>query len=219
MLYVKIGTGIGAGLVSGGRPHRGANGCAGDIGHVAVAGAENVICRCGNVGCLEAVAGGAALARDARQLAESGGSPIMAGMLAAQGHLTAADVTAAAGRGDPAARAMLARAGRLVGDTLATLVSFYNPGLVVLGGGVVAAGDFVLAAIRESVHRRSLPLATRTLRIEPSYRGDTAAGLAGAVHLVLDSLFSPERLALWLPHASPAGRPEVAVMAGPGAAA
>ncbi len=84
---------------------------------------------------------------------------------------------------------MLARSGRLVGNTLATLVSFYNPSLVVLGGGVAAAGDYVLAAIREAVYQRSLPLATRTLRIEPSTLGE-AAGLAGAVHLALDSLFA-----------------------------
>ncbi|MGY1615401.1 ROK family transcriptional regulator [Geodermatophilus sp. SYSU D00691] len=211
VLYVKIGTGIGAGLVSGGRLHRGVNGCAGDIGHVAVAEAENVVCRCGNVGCLEAVAGGAALARDGRRLAESGGSPVMAEVLAATGTLTAADVTRAADRGDPAARTMLARAGRLVGATLATLVSFYNPGLVVLGGGVAHAGDHVLAAVRESVYRRSLPLATRTLRIEPSALGG-AAGLAGAVHLVLDAVFAPERLAHWLPHSTPAGHPEVAAL-------
>jgi predicted NBD/HSP70 family sugar kinase len=99
----------------------------------------------------------------------------------------------------------------LVGSTLATLVSFYNPALVVLGGGVVNAGDHVLAAIRESVYRRSLPLATRTLRIEPSSLGETA-GLAGAVHLVLDELFTPGRLARWLPDASPAGRPELATL-------
>jgi predicted NBD/HSP70 family sugar kinase len=209
LLYLKIGTGIGAGLVSGGRVHRGVSGCAGDIGHVAVAEADSVICRCGNVGCLEAVAGGAALARDGRRLAECGGSSVMAEILAATGELAAADVTTAAERGDPAARAMLGRAGRLVGGTLATLVSFYNPGLVVLGGGVVHAGDHVLAAIRESVYRRSLPLATRTLRIERSVMGE-AAGLAGAVHLALDALFAPGRLARWLPVGSPAGRPELA---------
>jgi predicted NBD/HSP70 family sugar kinase len=207
LLYVKIGTGIGAGLVSGGRVHRGVNGCAGDVGHVAVT--DTVVCRCGNVGCLEAVAGGDALARDGRRLAESGGSPVLAELLAVRGVLTAADVTTAAERGDPAARAMLARAGRLVGDTLATLVSFYNPGLVVLGGGVVHAGDHVLAAIRESVYRRSLPLATRTLRIEPSALGEVA-GLAGAVHLVLDNVFAPARLPLWLANGSPSGLPEVA---------
>ncbi len=209
LLYVKIGTGIGAGLVSGGRLHRGSNGCAGDIGHVAVAEAENVICRCGNTGCLEAVAGGAALAREGRRLADSGGSPLMAEMFAETGRLTAVDVAAAAERGDAPARALLARAGRLVGTTLATLVSFYNPGLVVLGGSVVRAGDHVLAAIRESVYRRSLPLATRTLRIEMSALVETA-GLTGTVYLALDELFAPERLARWLPHFTPAGRPELA---------
>jgi predicted NBD/HSP70 family sugar kinase len=176
---------------------------------VAVAEAEDVICRCGNAGCLEAVAGGAALAREGRQLAESGQSAVMADILRSTGHLTAADVFTAAERGDAAARALLARAGRLVGGTLATLVSFFNPSLVVLGGGVVSAGDHVLAAIRESVYRRSLPLATRTLRMEPA-SSDYAAGLAGAVHLVLDELFEPGRLSLWLPHSTPAGRPELA---------
>jgi predicted NBD/HSP70 family sugar kinase len=210
MLYVKIGTGIGAGLVSGGRLHRGANGCAGDIGHVSVTETEDVICRCGNVGCLEAIAGGAALARDARRLAESRESPILAEVLSTNGSLTATDVTAAAHRGDPAARGLLARAGRLVGGTLATLVSFYNPDLVVLGGRVVQGDDHVLAAIRETVYRRSLPLATRTLRIEPSTLGE-AAGLAGAVHLVLDALFSSDCLSRWLTDTSPAGRPDVAV--------
>jgi glucokinase-like ROK family protein len=185
LLYVKIGMGIGAGLVSGGRLHRGANGCAGDIGHVAVTDNENVICRCGNVGCLEAIAGGAALAREGRRLAESGGSPIMAELLADNGIFTAAEVTVAADRGDPAARALLARAGRTVGAALATLVSFYNPRRVILGGGVVSAGDYILAAIRESVYGRSLPLATRTLSLEFSSLGETA-GLVGAAHLVLD---------------------------------
>jgi predicted NBD/HSP70 family sugar kinase len=85
--------------------HRGKNGCAGDIGHVAVAEAENVIYRCGNAGCLEAVAGGAALAREGRRLAEGGGSPLLAQTLAATGTITAADLTAAAERGDAAARA------------------------------------------------------------------------------------------------------------------
>jgi len=218
LLFVKIGTGIGAGLVSGGHLHRGTNGCAGDIGHVAVAEAENVICRCGNTGCLEAVAGGAAIAREGRRLAETGESAVMAEMLEASGDLGTADVLLAAERGDPAARALLSRAGRLVGSTLATLVSFFNPGLVVLGGGVVLSGDHVLAAVREAVYRRSLPLATRTLRIEFSSIGQ-AAGLAGAVHLVLDELFAPQRLAQWLPWNSPAGRPELAAEDGVSSAA
>ena len=209
LLYIKIGTGIGAGLVSGGRLHRGKNGCAGDIGHVAIAEAENVICRCGNAGCLEAVAGGAALAREGRRLAESGASSLLAQILAANGTVTVADLITVAERGDAPAHALLARAGRLVGTTLATLVSFYNPGLVVLGGGVVRAGDYVLAAVREAVYRRSLPLATRTLRIEPSALGRTGE-LTGAVHLALEEVFEPSRLARWLSTGTPAGRPELA---------
>ena len=218
LMYVKIGTGIGAGLVSGGRLHRGKNGCAGDIGHVAIAEAENVICRCGNAGCLEAVAGGAALAREGRRLAESGGSPLLTQILAMNRTITASDLIAAAERGDAPARALLARAGRLVGTTLATLVSFYNPGLVVLGGSVVSAGDYVLAAIREAVYRRSLPLATRTLRIEPSSLGRTGE-LTGAIHLALDEVFEPTRLARWLPNGTPAGRPELAAGSAAGSAA
>lgn len=209
LLYVKIGTGIGAGLVSGGRLHRGGNGCAGDIGHVAVAEAVDVVCRCGNTGCLEAIAGGAALAREGRRLAESTESPLLAGLLATNGGLTVDDVAAAARLGDASARSLLTSTGRVVGETLATLVSFYNPSLVVLGGGVIGAGDHVLAAIREVVYKRSLPLATRTLRVEPSSLDDTA-GLVGAAHLVVDQLFAPARLARWLSHTSPAGRPELA---------
>ena len=208
LLYIKIGTGIGAGLVSGGRLHRGADGCAGDIGHVAISEAENVVCRCGKTGCLEAVAGGAALAREGRRLAESGGSRMLTEVLSTAGAITANDVSVAAKHGDPAARTLLNRAGSLVGGTLATLVSFYNPSVVVLGGGVVAAGDHVVAAIRESVLQRSLPLATRRLRIEPSSLGE-AAGLLGTMHLVLDELFSAAQLAAWLPHGAPVGRPDL----------
>jgi glucokinase-like ROK family protein len=211
LLFVKIGTGIGAGLVSGGQLHRGANGCAGDIGHVTVAEAEDVVCRCGNTGCLEAVVGGAAIAREGRRLAEAGTSAVLAEILAESGEVSTADVILAAERGDAAARALLTRAGQLVGGTLATLVSFYNPGLVVLGGGVVLSGDHVLAAVREAVYRRSLPLATRTLRIDYSTIGK-GAGLVGAVHVVLDELFDPFRLARWLPHGTPAGRPELAAL-------
>ena len=210
LLFVKIGTGIGAGLVSGGRLHRGANGCAGDIGHVAVAEADDVVCRCGNVGCLEAVAGGAALARDGGAWRRAGTSPLVAEMLGQSGddHRRRRHGRRRPGRPGRARRCSPGRAAWSAA-TLATLVSFYNPGLVVLGGGGGRAGDHVLAAIREAVYRRSLPLATRTLRIEPSV-ARRGAGLAGAVHLVLDALFAAERLPVWLPYSSPAGRPEVA---------
>ncbi len=112
MIYVKIGTGIGAGLVSRGRVHRGAQGCAGDIGHIAVVNDKAVVCRCGQPGCLEAVAGGGALARDGSAAAASGRSPFLA-QLAAEGHeVTAEDVGRAALHGDPTGVDLITRVRR-----------------------------------------------------------------------------------------------------------
>jgi predicted NBD/HSP70 family sugar kinase len=127
MIFIKVGTGIGAGLISGGRLHRGAQGVAGDVGHVAVVDDATVVCRCGNVGCLEAVAGGAALAGAAANMAAAG---------------------------DPAARSLLTESGRRVGQMLATLVNFYNPSLIVIGGGVADAGESYLDTIRQVVFAR-----------------------------------------------------------------
>ncbi|MCU1607205.1 MAG: sugar kinase [Modestobacter sp.] len=209
VIYVKIGTGIGAGLVSDGRLHRGADGAAGDIGHVTVDAASGIVCRCGNVGCLEALAGGAALARDGAEAAAEGRSRYLEGVLADGRSIDAAEVALAAQHGDAVSVELLNRSGRLVGETLATLVNFFNPSLILLGGGLALAGDLLLASVRETVYRRSLPLATRDLRIVRSTLTPDPA-LPGAAHMVLDELFSRHRLGRWLPAGSPAGRPEIA---------
>ena len=104
LIYIKVGAGIGAGLISGGRLHRGAQGCAGDIGHVAAGEGQDVVCRCGNTGCLEAIAGGAALARDAVALADSGESPYLRALASDGQALTARDVGEGAAHGDAACR-------------------------------------------------------------------------------------------------------------------
>jgi glucokinase-like ROK family protein len=199
VVYIKIGTGIGAGIVCAGQLYRGAQGCAGDVGHVAVREASDVICRCGKAGCLEALAGGAALARDGTAAAESGSSR----HLAEGRKVTGEEITKAAQRGDPVAMELLLRSGRLVGEVLATIVNFYNPALILVGGGVAAAGDALLAAIRENVYRCSLPLATRDLQISFSPLGDQA-GLRGAAAMVTDEVFSPAQIVRWLAHGSPA---------------
>lgn len=204
VLYVKMGTGIGAGLISRGLLHRGAMGCAGDIGHTATVEDEAVVCRCGKTGCLEALASGSALARDGTVLATTNRSAALARVLERTGAITAEDVAKAASRGDRAARDLMTNAGRLIGETLATLVSFFNPSLVVLGGGLVGASDHILAVIRETVYRRSLPLATRELRISPSLLADQA-GLVGAAFMVADELFSVAGLAQWIDHGTPEG--------------
>jgi glucokinase-like ROK family protein len=204
VVYVKIGTGIGAGIVCEGKLYRGAQGCAGDIGHVGVREGSEVVCRCGNRGCLEALAGGAALARDGTFAAASGQSPYLATVLEEGREITGEEITKAAQRGDPVSVELLLHCGRLVGEVLATIVNFYNPALVLVGGGVAAAGDVLLAAIRETVYRRSLPLATRDLHVYFSPLGDQA-GLCGSAAMVTDELFAPSQIARWLERGSPAG--------------
>jgi glucokinase-like ROK family protein len=191
-VFVKVGTGIGAGLVSGGTLHRGAQGCAGDIGHMAT-GESSVVCRCGQLGCLEALAGGFALARDGRKLAQEGASPVLAGALGEGRSVTAETVGWAAQRGDPAARALVSTSAHLLGEALARVVNFFNPSLILIGGGVAGAGDLYLAEVRQTVIARSLPLATRELQIMQSPLAD-GMGLRGAAFMAVDELLSPERL-------------------------
>ena len=208
LIYVKVGSGIGAGLVTRGSLHRGAQGCAGDIGHVTVDDSDTVLCRCGKYGCLEALAGGAAIARDAERAAREGRSAFLAAALDRDGRIDAQTVSDAAKHGDPVAIDLLAQSARVVGVTLARLVNFFNPSLILVGGGVSRSGDAYLAEIRHTIISRSLPLATRSLQISRSPLGDQA-GLRGAAFMVVDALLSPPLLPRWLPDGSPAGRTEL----------
>ena len=204
-VFVKIGTGIGAGIVVDGRIHRGAKGSAGDVGHIYVqARGREVVCRCGMSGCLEALAGGAALARDAEIAVREGRSEILRALLEEKGFLDAADVATASKHGDPASIELITEAGRLVGQMLTGIVNFFNPSLVVIGGGVAGAGDLLLATIRQSIYRRSLPLATRDLVVRRSAL-DGRAGVIGAATMVANELFARDYLPRWLAAGSPAG--------------
>jgi glucokinase-like ROK family protein len=202
VVVVKLGTGIGAGIISDGRLHRGAQGSAGDVGHIQVTDDPSVICRCGNVGCLEALAGGGALGRAGEQAALDGRSARLGTALDQRGRVTAEDVARAASAGDPIAVVLLQRAGRLVGSMLAGVVNFFNPSLIVVGGGVANSPDLLLASIRETVYRRSLPLATRDLLIQRSSLGGLA-GVIGASSMVVDELFSRDAIAQWLAAGDP----------------
>lgn len=188
-LCVKIGTGIGCGIVAGGEVHRGVTGSAGDIGHIQAV-SDGRPCACGNRGCLEAHFSGAALARDALEAAQQGLSAELAARLAANGTLTGVDVAAAAAAGDAIALGLIREGGNHVGQVIAGLVSFFNPGLVVIGGGVTGLGHTLLAAIRTQVYRQSLPLATGNLPIVLGELGQNA-GVIGAARLISDHLFSP----------------------------
>ncbi|GGV41577.1 sugar kinase [Streptomyces longisporoflavus] len=178
LLYIKVGTGIGCGIVADGRLHRGAQGSAGDIGHIRVGDTEDP-CRCGNSGCLEAVAGGAAIARKLSGL----------GLEATSG----SDVVRLVKSGNRDAVRMVREAGRAVGEVLAGLVNFFNPDTVVVGGALAAVHDQLLAGVREAVYRRSHPLATHVLRIEPSRTGENAAAI-GAGILAVEHALSPRQV-------------------------
>lgn len=175
-LFVKVATGIGVGIISDGALRRGAQGAAGDIGHVAVPGGADQPCRCGNTGCLEALAAGPAIAA---ALAEYG--------IEAVG---SADVVALVRAGNLDACREVREAGRRIGGVLAACVSLLNPSVIVVGGQVAEAGEHLLAGIREVVYRRSLPLATQHLRIVASPTG-TAAGVLGASAMASEHVLSP----------------------------
>lgn len=191
-LFIKIGTGIGCGIVSNGQMHRGSQGCAGDIGHICV-DKNGPTCRCGNTGCLEAMAAGPAIVEKAVQAARAGQSPLLLGMLEANGGvLHAEDVNAACREGDQAALEIIRSSGQMIGDVLASLVNFFNPSHIFISGGIANFGNHLLVAIRRAVLRRSLPLATTRLSINFSRMG-TAAGINGAVALAREYLFMVEQ--------------------------
>jgi predicted NBD/HSP70 family sugar kinase len=170
--------------------YRGADGCAGDIGHIRVE-ASGPVCACGNRGCLEAFFGGSALARDATAAARNGGSEVLAGLLERHGRVTAAGVAEAMAQGDPVSVQLIRDGGRRVGTVLAGLVSFFNPRLIVIGGGLSGLGHTLLAEIRSVVYRRSLPLATGNLPVVLSELGDDA-GVVGAARLISDALYAAD---------------------------
>ncbi len=171
LLFVKVGTGIGCGVIASRSVHRGERGAAGDIGHITVAGSD-AVCACGNTGCLEAVAGGRALAR----------------RLGVDSSLAVARL---ARDGDTEAAQAVREAGRALGEVLAGCVNFFNPAVIVVGGDIAEAGEQLLAGVREITFRRSLPLATEHLQTVPSRLG-ARAGTVGAAILVIEHVLAPE---------------------------
>ncbi len=177
-VFVKVGTGIGAGIFVNGDVMRGADGCAGDLGHISV-NPDGRLCRCGNRGCLELEAAGPAIARAGTEAAVRGEAPLLAAVLERRVALQASDVGEAASHGDLGALTVLRAAASKIGFSLASVVSLFNPSLLVIGGGVSRIGDAFLAEIRTAVYRRSLPLATRNLPIVTSELAEDA-GVIGA---------------------------------------
>ena len=192
VLCVRIDRSISAGFVSGGRIHSGANGRAGLFGHAPTGEATDVTCRCGTKGCLDALASGEAVERAALIAAREGRSRYLAETLGRQGDITANDVSHGAQLGDAICAEMLARSGRLIGESLAPIVNLMNPAVVALAGPLAHSGEILLAAVREAIYRRSHPLATRDLRIVLSQLAGSAE-LVGAACDAVEGLFASAR--------------------------
>ncbi len=179
LVYVKVGTGIGAGLLLDGQIYHGSNGSAGEIGHTTIE--ENgPLCVCGNRGCLEALAGGRAVAQRAIEAVHKGQRTILAEVSPLDG-MTWRDVVHAARRGDLVAQHIVAEAGAHLGTAIASMVNLFNPSMVVIGGGVSQIGDYLLEPIRRTVQQRSLKVASRSLRITEALLGRRSSGMGAVV--------------------------------------
>jgi predicted NBD/HSP70 family sugar kinase len=179
MVFIKVSTGIGAGIISAGVLQRGEDGSAGDIGHIAIARGADIVCRCGNTGCLEAVAG----------------APAVLGNLITEG----ADISSTeqlvtlAKMGDLGAMRALRQAGRDIGEVLNVCVSIMNPALIVVGGALAESNESLMAGIREVVYSRSMPLATQNLAIVAA-RAGSSVGAIGAGVMAIEYALSPEQI-------------------------
>lgn len=179
LIFVKAATGIGAGIISDGTLRRGANGGAGDVGHVSVQRAAGMACRCGKTGCLEALAGSPAIVnalREAGLRLETGEEVVE---LVRQGNLDAAR--------------QVRESGRAIGEMLNACVSILNPSIIVVGGQLAQSGESLLAGIREEVYSHSSPLATQDLMITQS-RSGPRAGILGAGILAIEHVLSAAQI-------------------------
>lgn len=188
VVLLTIGTGIGGGLVLNGEVFRGSLGAGAELGHMVIE-ADGPPCQgqCPNYGCLEAVASGTALAREALRVARAAPESALGRQLARGRDITGPLVTELAHDGDRAARDVLALIGTRLGVGIANYVNIFNPEVVVIGGGVIAAGDMLLEPARAVVRERALSPSRELARIVPARFG-AESGMLGAAALALEGL-------------------------------
>ena len=160
--YIKVGSGIGAGLILNQQIYGGTTGAAGEIGHLTI-DENGPLCNCGNRGCLEAFAGGDAIARQGQALVKSGKRTLLSNLPPEK--ITAHDVSEAARRGDLLAQEILRRSGTFIGIAIAGLVNLFNPSIVIIGGGVAQVGDIITVPIRQAVRERAMRASEQSVRI------------------------------------------------------
>lgn len=179
LVYIKVGTGVGAGLLLNGHIYSGSSGSAGEIGHITI-DENGRLCTCGNRGCLETLAGGKAIAYQALEAVRHGLPTQLAGYNLPE-QITAATVAAEARRGDLIAQKIIAEAGAHLGIAIAGVVNLINPDMIVVGGGIAQIGDLFLEPVRKSVQDRSLSASARNIRITTAMLGRRSIGIGAVV--------------------------------------
>ncbi len=184
MIYVTASTGIGGGLILNGRLYHGASGMAGEIGHITIM-PYGPLCGCGNRGCLEALASGTAIARQAGERVARGAPTLIADLAGGDPErVTAKLVAEAASQGDMEAQEILAEAMHYLGIGMANLVNLFNPQLIVIGGGLTNIGEMLFGPVQRAIDRRALPTLAQAVRVVRAELGDNA-GVLGAAAVAL----------------------------------
>ena len=187
LIYITMGTGVGGGIILGGKLYGGACGAAGEIGHTTI-DVNGPRCNCGNLGCWEVLGSGTALAREARQRMEAGApTSILEEAGGDLSKVTAQTVSVAAQQGDPLALELVGQVSYYLGVGLVNLVNIFNPELILIGGGLAQMGDMLLQPAREMVRERAFQIAYEAVRIDLAQLGDDAGAL-GAVALMLQEV-------------------------------
>jgi len=176
LIFVTASTGIGGGIIIDGKLYSGTSGSAGEIGHMTI-DVNGPKCTCGNTGCLETLASGTAVARDAIGRIRQGEKSTLTEMV--KGKITAEKVGIAAQSGDPLSMDVISRAANYLGIGMANIVNIFNPEIIVVGGGMSKLGDFLLDPVRQIVRERAFPISAQAVRIVTARLGDDA-GIYGA---------------------------------------
>ncbi len=185
LVYLTVSTGIGGGIIIDGKLYLGTGGSAGEIGHMVI-DVNGPECYCGNFGCLEVMASGTAIAREAMQRLRDGESSTLSDMVAAKiENITAKEVGLAAQSGDRLASEVVLRAATYLGVGVVNMTNIFNPEMIVIGGSVAKMGDILLGPVKKLVVQRAFRLAAQAVRIVPARLGDDA-GVVGAAVFALE---------------------------------
>ena len=191
LLCIKVGTGIGAGLVIDNKIYRGQNGGGGNIGHIQVENSDE-LCECGKRGCIEAIASAPAVLRKAEKAAQDHPDSILA-EIARTKKLDILDIKSAADKGDRVALDIIQKAGEAVGQIIGTLIMFLDPGIVVIAGQLTQLGPNYLYYIRNEAHKKSTPSIGHGIHMDVSKLTFSSSAI-GAARLCISEIFEHHML-------------------------